>query len=1037
MRAITCVLWQNLGTGAIGNTLSVFGTVTRLGVVSQVIDEQLTKVKAGEITVEVNDPTGAIWTFVQTELALNTAQAVGLLPPYLQLLVAGQQVFLGIVDPSRIVYHQSADVNSIEFGAQDWSIQLANSYLGSQSANPWLPSTAYTAGNPAATPIVPPSQVILNDSLYICIASGTSGTTGPIGDGVSITDGSVTWAYVPPGWARTPPKASLNSTPGSPITGYSAPLGQMVDSTAAYTLPQYATTVFFTTADFVSVMDLLTCDNSNSGLGLTNTVAGVTFIVIQVLPTVPNPFGSSHSYPEDGHGNLLALTPVVLAQLSPESPIVLGPWGFTNLAIAYLDESNVAYPGVFTHASATGAELDYFTVQQAVPLSPPNPVNVISLNSVDGIFPQDALTQVHGSQASSWTVLGINPELNCVQVSGDVTNLNIGDGIYFDAATDAEQVMVDARQTLQLAAYPFQVDTSRLVRPTLPMPVFGWLALQGLKAVSDIEPTTAGTVKVFSGLTNAYIGGPDIPWIAQAPTTLPASQPQLADWTQQLASAPASMMPYTVRSNTGGTQGDSPWSELRNRVYNTSSFVAVDNGPVPWFTPLAYNSSTPPWSGYPPLDPAIPSTWFDPFGMETVLGYYQFGIPTQIFYDYLLMRKVIITTTNTLGTISQTIQTQAWSGTAWGSLTTVTWPSGNIIVDISNFPGAPSGVMVGLTMGGTLEYAIFNAGAIIGSKGIPNLLQNGSLVPTLHGVALVGGPAYGWLTYAAGVYAFTYAILAGQVDVLWPQTFVARTATEAVCLGRLDDQAGGKTESWLFRLSLPPVATTPLSSIVLSEPIGAGTPTFAGAILDPTKAGRVVGHWAGQLWQVDTVAPWTIERWTPNGMSALEACEHIAQLFGAMCIPQPNGYLAIVSRDISETAIALTVIIAKNDQSLCWQDFYSTVRTTTADGKTYWDAPSLGGQVGGKLLEISNHPMLWSLSQCGAMAENMATWFNVPRAMAKQTWTYPDPNTAPPWEGLPAFAKVTVNGTGPWRVMSMEQDFIAGTAEVLLIQDNN
>ena len=784
-------------------------------------------------------------------------------------------------------------------------------------------------------------------------------------------------------------------------------------------------------------MDLLTIENSvaanaeasGMGMSLADTLGGTTWIVLDVFPAVPNPFTTSltQGWPQDGLGHLLPLTQVIIAQIYPDN-IAVQLWNATSLNIWWETMGTLPFPATFTPASASGTELNYFTAQKSVPLSPPAPINTIWLDSVDGVFPEDVLTQVHGSQAATWTVQAINPELMTVQTAEDVTNLSINDGIYFDAATDAEPVMVNALQTLQLSAYPFQVDTSRLVRPTLPMPVFGWLALQGLKAVSDIEPTTAGTVKVFSGLTSAFIGGPDLPWISMTQTTLPVTQPQLADWTQQLASAPASMMPYTVRNNAAGGNGDSCNSMLRNRCYNVPLLTAVDNGPTPWYTPPGFNPAVPPWNTTPPWSASVPCTWYNPFTTAVAQE-----IPAVVFYDYLLMRKVIITTTNTLGTISQTIQTQAWSGTAWGSLTTVTWPSGNIIVDISNFPGAPSGVMVGLTMGGTLEYAIFNAGAIIGSKGIPNLLQNGSLVPTLHGVALVGGPAYGWLTYAAGVYAFTYAILAGQADVLWPQTFVARTATEAVCLGRLDDQAGGKTESWLFRLSLPPVATTPLSSIVLSEPIGAGTPTFAGAILDPTKAGRVVGHWAGQLWQVDTVAPWTIERWTPNGMSALEACEHIAQLFGAMCIPQPNGYLAIVSRDISETAIALTVIIAKNDQSLCWQDFYSTVRTTTADGKTYWDAPSLGGQVGGKLLEISNHPMLWSLSQCGAMGENLAVWFNVPRPMAKQTWTYPDPNTAPPWEGLPPFAKIMVNTTGPWRVMAMTQDYINGTAEVILV----
>ena len=122
-----------------------------------------------------------------------------------------------------------------------------------------------------------------------------------------------------------------------------------------------------------------------------------------------------------------------------------------------------------------------------------------------------------------------------------------------------------------------------------------------------------------------------------------------------------------------------------------------------------------------------------------------------------------------------------------------------------------------------------------------------------------------------------------------------------------------------------------------------------------------------------------------------------------------------------------------NDQSLAWANFYSIVCCTTQDGQTYYDA--YGAKNGGNLLEISNQPMLWTLSQAGAMAENYAAWFGRPRATESHTWTHPDANSAPPWEGLPPFARITLNGTGPWRVMSTTQDFIEGTCKAVLVGD--
>jgi hypothetical protein len=56
-----------------------------------------------------------------------------------------------------------------------------------QSASSWSSSTAYTVGQ----------RVSNNGNIYNCTTAGTSASSGgPSGTGGSITDGTVTWAYV-------------------------------------------------------------------------------------------------------------------------------------------------------------------------------------------------------------------------------------------------------------------------------------------------------------------------------------------------------------------------------------------------------------------------------------------------------------------------------------------------------------------------------------------------------------------------------------------------------------------------------------------------------------------------------------------------------------------------------------------------------------------------------------------------------------------------------------------------------------------------
>lgn len=1084
MRSIVCNLYQNTGSAVLGNQMAVSTNLVRVGTRDLQVDAQLTKVNPGELTVEVQDPAGSIWNFIQTELASSN----GLLPPWLQLAVGGNQEFLGTIDPCRIVRHLAANRNTIELGAQDWSVQLANTYLGAPSANPWASGKAYPEGSQAlfqdnvyqsvppaawaAGGVYPAGSLVpaSGGAVYLATTGGTaattgsgpsgtgtaiadgsvvweyiavptSGSTGPAGTGSAITDGSVTWAYVPPGWQRPVPQVAANRPTSQTVQGLSPDIYWIAGGLPSSPFdPLFSNVVIIPGgANFAQQGDRITVDLSPAetaaGFSTTEDV-GVIYTVMDVK-TPPDP--SVIAAPGNNSNGFAIYNPNNL-QLT-QFTLNLTAWPY-DLAQAAINSPNLGpsepIAANFTRLPNVSTDANYYSVVKAVGATSQG--NNIWLNTVDGIFPQDRLQCVHGSQSASWTVLSINPELMNITTSEAVTNLNIGDEIYFDAATNAEMVMEDARSVVAKAAWPFRVDVSRFVKQVLPMPVFGWLPLRGtagasdLMAISDLDTALVGgvpLVRAISGYTNAYHGSPENGWTAETPAALPACQPQYADWTQQLSAAPASLMPYTIRTANPatGAEGDSPFSMLRNRAYSEwgaiSSWQAHDNGPVPWYQAPGWQNAVPAWSG------STPSTWYDPWAPAGAGA-----LQPIVFYDYLQMRKVVVITA---GDGSQTITSYPWNGSSWGAGVALGgWTGLGTITSLSNWPGGPSGALLALVEGAEVQLLPAGGGAVT-PVAIPAVMEYGQLVPTLQGVYLLGPQGYALLTSGATLQADPPAAnFPDQITALWPNTFVARTAMEAVVMGRKDTGSGTgtvSTTSILFRLKTTPDNSTPLASIILSEVISNGSPTFAGAILDPTKAGRVIGHYGGALWQVDTEAPWTVERFTPQGMTALECIEHVCQLYGAMAVPLPSGVMAIISRGVSENPIALTVLQETNDQALCWEHFYSIIRCTTQDGQTYYDAPVLGGKVGGKLMEINNHPMLWSLSQCGAMAENYSQWFGTPRASETHTWTYPDANTAAPWEALEPFARVMVNGTGPWRIMGTTMDYIKGTCKAVLVED--
>jgi hypothetical protein len=345
---------------------------------------------------------------------------------------------------------------------------------------------------------------------------------------------------------------------------------------------------------------------------------------------------------------------------------------------------------------------------------------------------------------------------------------------------------------------------------------------------------------------------------------------------------------------------------------------------------------------------------------------------------------------------------------------------------------------------GDTLYLLSAAGALVSQIIVPPALLGGMLQTTPYATYLVQGGNIGIVTVVGT--ALQTIIPMQMIDsctTLFSNTLVAIDQNRVAIFGRYDKTTNGTTttETWLYILQAGLAATSTLDqSVAWSEKIAEGVPTVLGCMRDPSKPGRIVGHYGGSLFQIDTQRPWCIERWTPSGMTCSEALEHIGQVFAAIPAPDAVGVMHMRSRGATPTPTNYNVDQIKVDTTWGWKDYYSIVRVTSSDGTFYYDAAAQNAagvyQQGGKLMTVSNQPMIWSLSGAAGMAAGLIAWFGTNRGSSKQSWFYPDPTGAAPWESILPFDRITINGgTQAYRVMSLDIDYVAGACEIDLLTD--
>lgn len=866
MRAIDVTLYQNTGDMTVGNSFSCSGHVVTVGSLSHDVDEQLTKVVPGDLTLTIEDHDESLWTWLQNSIGVAT----GLLPPFVLLDVGGERRFLGIIQPDKM--SRPLDKRVVSFTAQDWSVMLANSPL-----------------------------------------------EGPL-------------------WQRALPRA---------ITGRPASSTQVCES--------------------VVNRQFLTND------GLRQVI---------VWP-YPNAWGVSE-------GDLVTATSADIA--APQAP----PWKLTNVARLYTGANGdvptnymAAMPVGFRWAAATSGLTPYsatfsvskqadlsngfYKIAQAFTPDPKVPKYEVFLDTVDGIVPGDVMKLVSYNPAT-WTVLSVDAERKSITTKQAVNSVMVvNDPVIFSEESLGQMVFEDAITLLRRAALPYAIDTTRFKPAVFDSPIFAWLPLRGkgedITAVADVEAGLTD-LRVFGNDSRSWDGTPEAGWARGAVTT------KRAGWTDQLASAPSSLMPYEVPTLAANTR-------FRNRKYDSFDTYNVNNG----------------------------GGSYDPASTADI---------KVVVYDYLQMRRIDITGTS--------CDIRAWNGSSFGSPSTVSWPSANKVKSACVYPGLP-GAILGVTAS-TLELAFSGS---LQSVALPSGATKPVVVTTPWAAYLVSANGYGRVKSSGGTLSVDWVSLTGQVNAFWPNTFAGIDGDTCFMLGRFDtvDESTSEpvTETWALYLAALP--TTVEDSVLDAERIFEGSPNLVGALRDPSKLNRIVGQVAGQLFQVGRELPTTIERFHAQGMSAIECIEHICQVHNAIAIPNPSGSLEIVSRMYFDAPYAVTVDQVSVLQARSFPNFYTVVRVSTSDDKAYFDAY---GQDGGRFLEISRHPMVWSQSQCKAMASSYALWFGLPRAQEEQAWFWTDAATAPPWEVLPRYAKVTLNGGGtPQRILKFTEDIVQGTARVTLV----
>lgn len=661
----------------------------------------------------------------------------------------------------------------------------------------------------------------------------------------------------------------------------------------------------------------------------------------------------------------------------------------------------------FTRIAGTVGELGGYTV--ATDTTPTDLYGGlrVKLGTSDQLAPGDVLKTPGDAEL---VIVDVDPTTGSVVLSAPVTEtLAAGTLLTLTEETAAQLIYQDAREIIKAAAAPYRVDLTRFQAATLPRPVHAWLPLrwQGvdLRQVSDIEPTLSA-VRVLGHLTTstAYTGTPEAGWSVGTTGT------RYCDWTAQRTTAPAYLMPDDRIGVAGLTR-------MRNRVYPSRSYGK------PLWVVSDVEQDPPTWSA-----PVI--IW-----------------PATVYaYDYAQFRRLVVTNPtggpNTGG--NSTLEEKRWNGSAWSAPTSQNWPvTGWHPVSLVPMPGttattgpvAPQGqALLAFCVddaGTAWELQLVHAGAAV-RLAVSADYKGAELATTPWGAWLVGFGGAGQVRYTGAALVLDWCKVQDANAQLYPTTLAAISSSSVYVAGTwytTDKDGNLSLTTAVAELS----ATAGAPALLNSLQVGNFKPATAIMLRDPSDSTRLLGLLGGRLCQIQAKLPLTIERVKGQGLTSAELLEFVAILHNAILAPRPDGVLEVISRNSTGSTTALTVDQAQVTQQRVSQNFFSVARVSTAKGDFYADA--WGVTRGGRVLEISSHPLVWTESVCFGVAATYAAFCGSPRRMETQTWVHENPDTAPTWEALSRWATVTVNGGGTsWLVTGLSHSVTRGECRATLLE---
>jgi hypothetical protein len=321
------------------------------------------------------------------------------------------------------------------------------------------------------------------------------------------------------------------------------------------------------------------------------------------------------------------------------------------------------------------------------------------------------------------------------------------------------------------------------------------------------------------------------------------------------------------------------------------------------------------------------------------------------------------------------------------------------------------------------------------SCALPAYLKDAVLIQTPYGAYLVNARGYGQVKYSAGTLTCSYIDLQTDKNLnLIPSTFCALDANSVYVMAGVtwqDENLKTVNETHMLNLTADTVTHDVTNCIVNFEMVYFGVPRLAMMFKDGTS-NRIIGLLAGRLFQISTKLAGTIERYSAEGLSAMDLITNMCMIHNCMPVPSPDGILHIISRDIYEEAINVEVDIGSTREYVGNDFFFSQVNVSGAEDTIY--DYTVSSVLGGSTFEIDSHPFITSTSQCRAVSDTYINFFGHPRKKITQEWIWTGGGIAP-YETLQPFQKLTINdNTTEYYLISVNRSLKDYICTVILLE---